>query len=334
MTNEGPGNKSKHWNQELVNKACIEITKDGHVPTVSTVRRYLKIDKGSDSTVQRFIRLFKEDTDVVEAPPAPEPIMTAISAIWEQALGAAREEVKDQTDKLSKDKEAFKIESLAVEDSLENMESTIRRLQGEITTLKSETVKAAQVIELQTSMLDEKRTEVQERDIQLSKCDAEIEAQAKQIGFLQQEAQVRDSNYKVISEKLFNKESELTKLKLEHEAQMTQLSSELNATKEQAANSKTMTNEQAEEINKQSDEINKQAEEINELRQQLDGFTLKEEALMAELQSSKEQLKATQESLSQMQSVMASMATIKGETVTQAIVELQTQIDRLEKNKK
>lgn len=163
---EGPGNRSKHWNQAIVAKACSDLHSEGITPTVSSIRSKLKIDKGSDSTVQRFIRAWREELSDIEQPPAPEPLMTALSALWDQALTAARLEMEDRESSLRSERNSFKKEALAIEESLMDYENKISSLQSQANIDQRELTEAGDLLEQQTGAIQSLSQKVRQCEIE------------------------------------------------------------------------------------------------------------------------------------------------------------------------
>lgn len=185
MGNSGPGNKSKHWNQEVVSAACKELLAQGVNPTVRTVRSHLKIEQGSDSTIQKYIRIFKTDLpELDETPAAPEPLMTALSSLWEQALTAAKGELASELKKLEEDRKAFRDEQLAVEESLADMESKLRLTQEGKESAERDLQEMAAVLENQTGAIKDLSQELADQSNEIARYELELNASSKDLARL------------------------------------------------------------------------------------------------------------------------------------------------------
>jgi hypothetical protein len=112
-------NSSAYWNQDIVDSACKELLSQNITPTVRTVRAHLSITKGSDSTVQKFIRTFHDLKGNKRPLSTPKPLLTALTTLWDQAVNLAKNE-------LLEDQESIHMERKLISDERREIENSIR----------------------------------------------------------------------------------------------------------------------------------------------------------------------------------------------------------------
>ncbi len=118
--------KSALWSEPLVHSVCAKLVDQGIIPTISTVRAETGITKGSDSTVQKHIRTFRElpaHTGARES--IPKPLAAALDSIWATAQLLASEELADQKGKLDIERKAIRAEALVLEDRMQILEEKL-----------------------------------------------------------------------------------------------------------------------------------------------------------------------------------------------------------------
>lgn len=179
-----PGNQSKFWNQDVVFQACEKLVKQGTVPTVTAVRRQTGIDGGSHATVQKYVRLFREQEKPTVAPAAPEPLLTALNSIWEQALTAAREDYEFLYANLSQKEFAILEENLSMEALLKSSADKETELTGKLKDLEHENHEQQDLLERQTGAITDLTAANRAAENKLGQAGQEIRSQARTIELL------------------------------------------------------------------------------------------------------------------------------------------------------
>lgn len=135
------GTSSQFWTQEIVTEACRKLIAEGVSPTVWTVRKLVGQTKGSDSTVQKFIRAYRESVEA-EAPaaeaavPVPGEIDIMVGAVWQRAselaqqrLDHQRASIKEAQAQVAKERDAIEISVTAMERRVEVLEDKLAAAQ-------------------------------------------------------------------------------------------------------------------------------------------------------------------------------------------------------------
>ncbi|WP_286241112.1 DNA-binding protein [Neptuniibacter halophilus] len=169
------GNKSKYWNEAVVAAACTKLSEAGITPTVNSVRSHLAIEKGSDATVQRYIRLWRENriNDDSEAD-TPEPLLTALNSLWHQALEVANKQLESDRELLAKDQKAFIAEAVALEASLNDAEQTARNALAEAEEIRHSEMELKSLLETQTGMLTKAKQQMNEQALEIKSLSTQL----------------------------------------------------------------------------------------------------------------------------------------------------------------
>lgn len=220
IDHNGRGNSSKHWNKEIVFKACEELSGKGIIPTVTSVRRHLSIEKGSDSTVQRYIRLYREFGATIEKSAAPEPLMTALASIWEQALSHAHNEIEESKAGLDKDRKAFTQEQIAIEEAMANSEEQMRDLERDNKQLNEDMVSISRALDSQTGAITQLTSE--KLDLVSKNSEARMKAELAETLHKSSEQRVKELDIQIaqLNKQLNDSQTVISTLKETHEDRM------------------------------------------------------------------------------------------------------------------
>lgn len=184
MADERSKNTSRYWNQDVVSTACVTLMEMNITPTVRTVRSHLDISRGSDSTVQKFIRVFHESTDVAIETETPKPLLTAFESLWQQALSMAAAQYQTDRAKLDDDKKRVTEERKAIEqlliakddeyqETLRKRDLIIEKLTDSNENLEQQAAELHQVINDQSDLISQNADTLhaKEREVGIAKED-------------------------------------------------------------------------------------------------------------------------------------------------------------------
>ncbi|WP_299204282.1 DNA-binding protein [uncultured Amphritea sp.] len=162
---KGPGNRSKVWSQAIVFRACAELEAKEEKPTVLSVRRHVAISTGSDSTVQKYIREYRnqqvETADQIDTS-IPEPITSALSSLWETAKLLARKELESKLQQVNSDRASLQAERLDIESIMVKSEERVQELSDQIKALTIENGELTKTLDQQTGAIRQLATEKNE----------------------------------------------------------------------------------------------------------------------------------------------------------------------------
>jgi chromosome segregation ATPase len=165
------GQPSLYWTQEIVSSTCVALEKKGITPTISTVRAHLKQTKGSDSTVQKYIRGYREsplDKTTQERQQSgancPAEVSILAASLWEKAQQSAHALLSQQQMRVQADQQRIHEERLAMEGALAALEEKLAQQAELIARLEEEQRTLKEAHQSQAAQWQAERNELQEKN--------------------------------------------------------------------------------------------------------------------------------------------------------------------------